>query len=354
MKPPVDAPTSSASRPRTSTPKASSAFASLSPPRETYCGAPLDGERRLLVELLARLRHARNEPGEHERLRLRPALREPSLDEEHVGALLHRDKANGASRGGASARAVTDVAAPPSVPVPTISARHRRVAARSDRLERRERARGGVVRGLPRPGLAARPHRAVAVEQVVDRLEEHAELGRERAPRRLRRLGHLGRPQPAGDRRVEQPPGLQPVDRVLVDALAAEVEVLPADHPERRLRQLAGDAGRGVRQRQPERLREQRVARQHGHVLAEADVHRRPPAPLVVVVERGQVVVDERERVDELDGGRGRERALGLGAGRLRGREAEHRPHPLAPARERVPHGSSSPWSSGVSARSAR
>ena len=36
MKPPVDAPTSSARRPSTSTPSASSAFASLTPPRDTY------------------------------------------------------------------------------------------------------------------------------------------------------------------------------------------------------------------------------------------------------------------------------------------------------------------------------
>src|SRR4051812_5249203 len=38
VNPPVDAPTSSAQRPEGSIPKASSAFASLTPPRDTYCG----------------------------------------------------------------------------------------------------------------------------------------------------------------------------------------------------------------------------------------------------------------------------------------------------------------------------
>ena len=41
------------------------------------------------------------------------------------------------------------------------------------------------------------------------------------------------------------------------------------------------------------------------------------PAPLLVVVERRQVVVDEREGVHELERGRRRERRLGLAARRL-------------------------------------
>ena len=40
VKPPVEAPTSSARRPATSTPSVSSALASLTPPRETYGGGP--------------------------------------------------------------------------------------------------------------------------------------------------------------------------------------------------------------------------------------------------------------------------------------------------------------------------
>ena len=41
VKPPVEAPTSSAMRPSTGTSSASSAFASFTPPRETYGGGPL-------------------------------------------------------------------------------------------------------------------------------------------------------------------------------------------------------------------------------------------------------------------------------------------------------------------------
>ena len=92
MKPPVEAPTSSASRPRTSTPNASSAFASLSPPRETYGGGRSTLELRVLVDLRPRLVEARHEPGHHERLRLRAALGEAALDEQHVEPLLHAEK----------------------------------------------------------------------------------------------------------------------------------------------------------------------------------------------------------------------------------------------------------------------
>ena len=53
-------------------------------------------------------------------------------------------------------------------------------------------------------------------------------------------------------------------------------------------------------------LREQPVAGEDRDVLAERDMARRPAAPQVVVVHRGQVVVDERVGVDELDRRRGR------------------------------------------------
>ena len=88
MKPPVDAPTSRQSRPVTSIAKASSAFASLCPARETYGGGALDLEVRSLVDLLARFRVARHASGHDERLRLRARLREPALDEQDVKPLL--------------------------------------------------------------------------------------------------------------------------------------------------------------------------------------------------------------------------------------------------------------------------
>ena len=75
--------------PRRIDPNASSAFASFSPPRETNGGGRSTVELDVLVHLLARLLVAGNEPGEHERLRLARALREPALDEERVEPLLH-------------------------------------------------------------------------------------------------------------------------------------------------------------------------------------------------------------------------------------------------------------------------
>jgi hypothetical protein len=118
---------------------------------------------------------------------------------------------------------------------------------------------------------------------------------------------------------------------------ARDVEVLAADHPERRPASSAPSSGGRTRAR-AERLREQRVAGEERDALAEGDVRARPPAALVVVVERGQVVVDERERVDELERHRRGQRVLGSPAGGLRRREAEDGADPLASAGERVAH----------------
>ena len=68
------------------------------------------------------------------------------------------------------------------------------------------RACGGLLRHRPRPVRAVDEEVAVLVEDVVDDLEEEAELVAERPPRRLLRLGHPGGPERAADRRREQPP----------------------------------------------------------------------------------------------------------------------------------------------------
>ncbi len=91
------------------------------------------------------------------------------------------------------------------------------------------------------------------------------------------------------------------MQRRLVRRGAGDVEVLAADHPERRLRELPAHVRRRVREREPERLGEQRVAGEQRDTLSVGDVRARAAAALVVVVHRGQVVVDERERVDELE-----------------------------------------------------
>ena len=88
MKPPVEAPTSRQSSPATSSPKASSACGELLAAARDEAGAGGDLELRALVDLLARLRMSLHAAGEHERLRLRAALGQPALDEQHVQALL--------------------------------------------------------------------------------------------------------------------------------------------------------------------------------------------------------------------------------------------------------------------------
>ena len=89
-----------------------------------------------------------------------------------------------------------------------------------------------------------------------------------RAPPRTRatapaRSGSPGRPERHRHRAVEEPPGLQAVHLGEVGGVAVDrVEVLAADHPERRLRELARDVRRVVARGEPERLREQPVARE--------------------------------------------------------------------------------------------
>ena len=140
----------------------------------------------------------------------------------------------------------------------------------------------------------------------------------------------------AADRCREQPPGLQPVQHREVVHLAVDVEVLAADHPERRLRELACDLGRRVGGGLAEGLRQQRVAGEDRVGLAEARPHAGAAAPDVVVVERRQVVVDERERVDELERCGRREHVLDVGARRLSRRQADHRAAPACrPPRSR-------------------
>ena len=86
------------------------------------------------------------------------------------------------------------------------------------------------------------------------------------------------------------------------------------------------------------RLRQQRVARQHGDAFAEHLVVGRLAAAEIVVVHRRQIVVDERIGVDALDGARERQGVGFASAAGLRGGEAEGRAHPFAAGEERVTH----------------
>ena len=87
------------------------------------------------------------------------------------------------------------------------------------------------------------------------------------------------------------------------------------------------------------RLRQQRVARQHGDAFAENFVVGGLAAAEIVVVHRRQIVVDERVGVDALDGA-GERHGVGFAAAAGGGgREAKRRAHPFAAGKERVAHG---------------
>src|SRR6266851_5002909 len=67
------------------------------------------------------------------------------------------------------------------------------------------------------------------------------------------------------------------------------------------------------------------VARRNASASSASPARMPAAAPLLVVVERGQVVVDERERVHELERAARGECVLRLDARGLRGSEADHR-----------------------------
>ncbi len=152
------------------------------------------------------------------------------------------------------------------------------------RLRLREQREGGIA-----PTLL---HKAVVVEEVVDELEEETEVGGETAPR-LEPVVQACDRQAAADRRLEEPPGLEPVQLDPVGQSAVDVQVLAADHPERRLEDLLAEIGSRVPIGQLERLGQERVAGEDRLRLAEANVNRRAPSALGIVVQRRQVVVDE-------------------------------------------------------------
>ena len=205
-----------------------------------------------------------------------------------------------------------------------------------DRRQPRLRALRRLVGEAARAVLADVEHVAVAVEDVVDDLEEQAELGGELAPRLLLGARHLGRRERAADRRREERAGLQPVQLVRVAPsprtsshwppiiASVAVDELARDRARADTRARAGTPRRAARRRReppsPRRTAPTPTARRGARV----------------VVERRQVVVDERERVHELDRGGGGQQALDARADRIAGGEAEHRPHPLAA--ERMAH----------------
>ena len=87
-----------------------------------------------------------------------------------------------------------------------------------------------------------------------------------------------------------------------------------------------------------ERERVEAVAREHGGGLVIGDMHRRPAATQVVVVHRGQVVVDQRIDVDAFHREADAQRAVAVDGEQRAGGGHEQRTHPLAPADRGVAH----------------
>ncbi len=170
------------------------------------------------------------------------------------------------------------------------------------------------------PGRLSRRRRVTPdPEQVVDGLEREPELDAEAAQRRdgfARRPGEDGADraraaeQRAGLARLHREAALDVDDR---DRLERHVERLPGDHRRGRVGDRGGRAlaveGAPVGPRQPDHERrvehdllregEQGVAHDDGAADAEQGPDRRPVPALGVLVD--DIVVDQREVVDELD-----------------------------------------------------
>ena len=161
------------------------------------------------------------------------------------------------------------------------------------------------------------------VEDVVDDLEEDAELAGKPAIRNCLRFGHSLEVQHDADRGGDQPAGLQPVQgaqRLGVPGLSDHVHVLAADHAvhaDRAASSVRARAARrlgGLAAEEPDRLGEEPVPGQDRDILAVLDVRGRQAAAQAVVVHRGQVVVDQRVGVDQLERRRDRQVARRVGA----------------------------------------
>ena len=133
-------------------------------------------------------------------------------------------------------------------------------------------------------------------------------------------------------------------------ALGLEVGDLPADHPvegSRGRRQLTehADPPRGVAPRvrrcigeDLERQRKQGITGQDRHGLAELLVTGRPPASVVVIVERRQIVVNQRVRMDQFQRAGEPFDSRRLPGGGFRGRDTENRSDALAAGEQAVAH----------------
>ena len=312
MKPPVEAPTSRQSRPAGSTPNASSAWASFSPPRETNRGPALDARARPPRPPARRPSSARARARRGQRLRLRAALREPALDEEDVESLLH------AGLGRADGEPVDDLG------------EHRRCRRDLQRAARaRARRRGWRAPGPPStPSVRTKPSPSRMSSTIWKSSPSSSPKSRHgpcstraearRPERHARPTRRRGSPSSAGGRVSRSVPG------------SIVSRYWPPIIPSVASRQLARDVGVGYEQASRNASASSASPASTAFPSPYAAQTLGLPAPLGVVVERGQVVVDEREVVHELERERRGHHLLRLGLERLADGERDHRPDPLA------------------------
>src|SRR3989442_566939 len=221
-----------------------------------------------------------------------------------------------------------------------------------------EAVQGGIGRLLlaliAAGGLAELFEAALDVEDIIHDLERDPERlagacdGLESVGLRTGQHGAHAQRRPDERGRLAR---VDVIERLGADRLALGLDVhdLPADHAvgAGRLRDLRHHVGNDPRVRravdvagdQPERVREQRVAGQDGHRLAEHLVIGEPAAAIVVVVHRGQVVVDQRIRMDQLERARRGQHALGHAADGLAAGDDENGAQALAARHHAVAHG---------------
>ncbi len=127
---------------------------------------------------------------------------------------------------------------------------------------------------------------------------------------------------------------------------ARHVDVLAPDHPSHargvgqlaRRRQHVGRLAPLLGEQQREGLGVEAIAGQDRDVLAERTVTRGLPSADVVIVHRGQVVVDQRVGMDQLERGCEGQHVGGVESHRGRRGQSEHGADPLARREQRVAH----------------
>src|SRR5260221_5695043 len=228
------------------------------------------------------------------------------------------------------------------------------------RLNAEEGRIGQLSLGEVLPGrLAERGRALLDVEQIVDDLEGVAGGIAIPAQRGQLLLTGIGQQSAEDGRRRQQTAGLVGVDErqvvgetvvamgALLRPLSLDVGDLTADHAARvdgpghlvDRQQLTRGVDAGDRPRQPgEGFRQQCVASEDPHRFAEDNMRRLPTAPQVVVAEGGEVVVDERIGVNELEGRERHQQRFRLRPASLGGGDGEDRPDALTAAEDGVTH----------------